>query len=240
MVELLTTQTGWDSSGWRGCGVSNPLALPWAKPWLQLVWCWAMVDQTKLTVGKDAGNTFETSWNSPKLQHPACEHVFETCQTGCRSTEARFTVRSLNALEAAIRRRGQRRQVAWLQGSVAVRLHGVGRTGFVVLPSSCFCNKWLKKWLPAVLSALWMNGTIGGKLRYWFNMLGYWIVVGSWFCNRWRKKWSSLCGMRNVNHPRRSKCMVSAALAAWIVLGSWFCNRWLKKWLQSRGVSNAL
>ena len=85
-----------------------------------------------------------------------------------------------------------------------------------------------------------MNGTIGGKLRYWFNMLGYWIVVGSWFCNRWRKKWFSLCGMRNVNHPRRPKCMVSAALAAWIVLGSWFCNRWRKKWLQSRGVSNAL
>ena len=85
-----------------------------------------------------------------------------------------------------------------------------------------------------------MNGTIGGKLRYWFHMLGYWIVVGSWFCNRWRKKWFSLCGMRNVNHPRRPKCMVSAALAAWIVLGSWFCNRRRKKWLQSRGVSNAL
>ena len=50
----------------------------------------------------------------------------------------------------------------------------------------------------ALKNGSWMNGTMGGKLRYWYV--------------RWV--------MRGLTHPWRSKCMVSAALASWRVLGS--------------------
>ena len=37
--------------GWRGCILSNALACPWAKPWVQLVCCWAIqVDACHMSV----------------------------------------------------------------------------------------------------------------------------------------------------------------------------------------------
>ena len=182
-------------------GVSNAFALPWVMPWLQPV-----VGSSWFAV---VVNSARGGWKiGSSRSFPPCGWMGVWKGWFCSGLIATGMLWVQWVLMCVVRNwtHPRRSKCMVLAALASWRVLG-----------SWFCNMWLKKWFISVLSALWLNGTMGGKIMSWFNSYGH-----------------------DLTHPRRSKCMVSAALASWIVLGSCFCNRWLKKWLQSRGVSNAL